>query len=66
MKDRTTITDFTDLDQDDQGGFPVNNPNCMVLDQPINHTWKNLKGVLKEKFKKRKSLSMMFFQAGTE
>ena len=64
VKDRTTITDFIDLDQEDQGGFPVNSPDCMVLDQPINQTWKNLKGGLNEKFQKRKPLLMMFFQAG--
>ena len=54
MKDRTTITDFTELEQEDQGGFPVNSPDCMVLDQSVNHTWKNLKGGLNEKFQKRK------------
>ena len=54
VKDRTAITDFTDLEQEDQGGFPVNSPDCMVLDQSVNHTWKNLKGGLNEKFQKRK------------
>ena len=54
MKDRTTITDLTDLTQEDQGGFPVNSPDCMVLDQFVNHTWKNLKGGLNDKFQKRK------------
>ena len=34
--------------------FPVNSPDCMVLDQSVNHTWKNLKGRLNEKFQKRK------------
>ena len=33
VKDRTTITDFTDLEQEDQGSFPVNNLDCTVLDQ---------------------------------
>ena len=32
----------------------MNNPGCMVLDQSVNHTWKNLKGGLNEKFQKRK------------
>ena len=45
---------FTDLEQEDQGGLPVNSPNCMVLDQSVNHTWKNLKSGLDEKFQKRK------------
>ena len=54
MKDRTTISDFTDLEQEDQGGFPVNSPDCQVLDQSVNNTWKNLKGGLNEKFQKRK------------
>ena len=54
MKDRTSIVDFTDLTQDDQGGFPVNSPDCQVLDQSVNHTWKNLKGGLNEKYQKRK------------
>ena len=54
MKDRTTITDFIDLEQEDQGDFPVNSSDCMVLDQSVNHTWKNLKGGLNEKFQKRK------------
>ena len=55
VKDRKTISDFTDLDFDDQGGFPVNSPDCMVLDQSINNTWKNLKyGGLNAKFQRRK------------
>ena len=55
IKDRKTISDFTDLDVDDQGGFPVNSPDCMVLDQSINNTWKNLKyGGLNAKFQRRK------------
>ena len=32
----------------------MNSPHCMVLDQSVNHTWKNLKGGLNEKFQKRK------------
>ena len=54
VKDRTNIMDFTDLEQDDQGGFPVNSPDCQVLDQSVNNTWKNLKGGLNDKFQKRK------------
>ena len=45
---------FTDLEQEDQGGFPVNSPNCMVLDQFVNRTWKILKSGLDENFQKRK------------
>ena len=54
MKDRTTITDITDLTQEDEEEFPVNSPDCMVLDQSLNHTWKNLKGRINDKFQKRK------------
>ena len=56
MKDRTTISEFTDLEQEDQGGFPVNSPDCMILDQSANNTWKNLTGGLNEKFQKRKPI----------
>ena len=38
----------------DEGGFPVNSRDCMVLDQSVNHTWTNLKGGLNDKFQKRK------------
>ena len=48
------ITEFTGLEQEDEGGFPVNSPDCQVLDQSVNHTWKNLKGGLNETFQKRK------------
>ena len=41
VKDQASITDFTDMDE---GGFPVNSPDCMVLDQSVNNIWKNLKG----------------------
>ena len=41
---------FSDLEQENQGGFPVNSPDCMVLDKSVNHT----KGGLNEKFQKRK------------
>ena len=45
---------FTDLEQENQGGSPVNSLDCIVLDKSANHTWKNLKGGLNEKFQKRK------------
>ena len=55
VKDRKMITEFTDLEEEDEGEFPVNSPDCIVLDQSINNTWKNLKnGGLNEKFQKRK------------
>ena len=44
MKDHTTISEFTDLEEEDKGGFPVNSPDCQVLDQSVNNTWENLKG----------------------
>ena len=55
VADRESIVEKTDLEEEDLGGFPVNSPDCMVLDQSINNTWKNLKyGGLNEKFQKRK------------
>ena len=33
--DRKLISDFTGMDEDDLGGFPVNSPDCMVLDQSV-------------------------------
>ena len=33
----------------------MQNSDCMVLDQFVNHTWKNLKSGLDEKFQKRKA-----------
>ena len=55
VADRKSIVEKTDLEEEDFGGLPVNNPDCMVLDQSINNTWKNLKyGGLNEKFQKRK------------
>ena len=54
VKDRTSITDYTGLEQDDQGGFSVNSPDCQVLNESVNHTWKNLRGYLNDKFQKRK------------
>ena len=55
VADRKDIAWKTDLDLEDLGGFPVNSPDCMVLDQSVNNTWKNLKyGGLNEKFQARK------------
>ena len=54
VKDRTEIVEFTGLELEDEGGFPVNSPDCQVLDQSVNHTWRSLKGGLKAKFQKRK------------
>ena len=53
-KGKTEIVEFTVLELEDEGGFPVNSPDCQVLDQSVNHTWKNLKGGLNAKFQKRK------------
>ena len=47
IKDHKAIFEFTDLS--------VDYPDCMVLDQSINNTWKNLKyGCLNKKFQRRK------------
>ena len=54
VKDRVEILEFTDLELEDEGGFPVNSPDYQVLDQSFNHNWKNLKGGLNAKFQKRK------------
>ena len=55
VADRKSIVEKTDLEEEDLGGFPVNSPDCMVLDQSINDTWIGLKyGGLNEKFQKRK------------
>ena len=54
VKDRAEIVEFTRLELEDEGGFPVNSPDCQVLDQSVNHTWKNLKEGLNAKFQKRK------------
>ena len=54
VKKRSEIVEFTGLELEDEGGFPVNIPDCQVLDQSVNHTWKNLKGGLNAKFQKRK------------
>ena len=55
VADRKDIVEKTELDLEDLGGFPVNSPDCMVLDQSVDNTWKNLKyGGLIEKFQARK------------
>ena len=55
VADRKSIVEKTDLEEEDLGGLPVNSPDCMVLDQSINNTSKNLTyGGLNEKFQKRK------------
>ena len=56
--DRSLISDFTGEDSDKLGGFPVNSPDCMVLDQThqsVNNSWKNLIGGLYSTFRKRKT-----------
>ena len=52
--DRGLISEFTGEDADKLGGFPVNSPDCMVLDQSVNNSWKNLAGGLHDTFQKRK------------
>ena len=38
VKDRTEIVEFTGLELEDEGGFPVNSPDCQVLDQSVKET----------------------------
>ena len=54
VKDRTRISDFTGESADKLGGFPVNSPDCMVQNESVNNTWKNLVRGLYDKFNKRK------------
>ena len=55
LGDRKDMAEKTVLEESYMGGFLVNSPDSMVLDQSINHTWKNLKyGSLNEEFQKRK------------
>ena len=42
--DRKMIAEFTGKTVDDLGGFAVNPPDCMSLDQSVNNTWKNNEG----------------------
>ena len=52
--DRCLISEFTGKDESELGGFPVNSSDCMVNDQRVNHSWKNLAGGLYSTFQKRK------------
>ena len=52
--DRTLISEFTGKDESELGGFPINSPDCMVQDQSVNNSWKNLAGGLYSTFQKRK------------
>ena len=55
VADRKSIVEKTDLEEEDLEGFLFSSPDCMVLDQSINNTWKNLKyGGLNGNFQKRK------------
>ena len=38
--DRKLIPEFTGKSLEDKWEFPVNSPDCMVLDQSVNNTWK--------------------------
>ena len=38
VADRKSIVERTDLEEEDLEGFPVNSPDCMVLDQSINQS----------------------------
>ena len=40
------ISEFTGEAAEKLGGFPVNSPECMVNDQSVNNSWKNLVGGL--------------------
>ena len=52
--DRGLISEFTGEDAAKLGGFSVNSPDCMVLDESVNNNWKNLAGDLNDMFQKRK------------
>ena len=52
--DRSLIAEFTGEEEEKLGGFPVNSSDCMVNDQSVNNTWKNLILGLYDKFNKRK------------
>ena len=54
MGDRVLISEFTGKDESELGGFPINSPDCMVQDQSVNNSWKNLAGELYSTFQKRK------------
>ena len=48
--DRKLISEFTGEDETKLGGFPDNSPDCMVNDQNVNKSWKNLLGGLCDTF----------------
>ena len=50
VSDRKLISEFTGEDKAKLGGFPVNSPDCMVNDQSVNNSWKNLLGGLYDTF----------------
>ena len=52
--DRTLISEFTGEDEEKLGGFAVNSSDCMVNDQSVNNSWKNILGGLYDTFNKRK------------
>ena len=52
--DRKLISEFTGQETEKLGGFPVNSPDCMINDQSVNNSWKNLAGGLYSTFQKRK------------
>ena len=52
--DRKLIPEFTGKTLEDKGGFPVNSPDCMILDQSVNNTWKNNPGGLYDTYQSRK------------
>ena len=52
--DRKLIPEFTGKSLEDKWEFPVNSPDCMVLDQSVNNTWKNNPGGLYDTHRSRK------------
>ncbi len=50
----SSVSDCTGMDEDDLGGFPVNSPDYMVLEQSVNNTRKNNLRGLYSTFGKRK------------
>ena len=51
---RSLIFEFTNKDVEEIDDFAVNSLGCMVQDQSVNNTWKNLVGGLYDTFNKRK------------
>ena len=54
VKDRTLIVEFTNENVEEIDGFPVNSLDCMVQDQSVNNTRRNLVGSLCNTFNKGK------------